>query len=44
MNGEIVGAVGISGDHPENDEACALYGIEQAGLSADSGEAEAPSS
>src|SRR5882762_2933850 len=22
---EIVGAVGISGDHPENDEACAIY-------------------
>src|SRR6267378_1697402 len=25
---EIVGAVGISGDHPENDEACAIYAIE----------------
>src|SRR3977135_1886848 len=31
---EIVGAVGISGDHPDNDEACAIYAIEQAGLTA----------
>jgi uncharacterized protein GlcG (DUF336 family) len=36
-DGEIVGAVGISGDHPDNDEACAVYGIEQAGLTADAG-------
>lgn len=35
--GEIVGAVGISGDLPDNDEACAVYGIEQAGLAADPG-------
>src|SRR5712692_1442031 len=31
---EIVGAVGISGDHPDKDEACAIYGIEQAGFAA----------
>ena len=31
---EIVGAVGISGDHPDKDEACAIYGIEQAGFTA----------
>jgi len=42
VDDEIVGAVGISGDHPEHDEACAVYGIEQAGLTADPGEAEVP--
>jgi uncharacterized protein GlcG (DUF336 family) len=31
---EVIGAVGISGDHPEHDEACAVHGIEQAGLTA----------
>jgi uncharacterized protein GlcG (DUF336 family) len=36
-DGEIIGAVGISGDRPENDEACAVYGITQAGLEADPG-------
>jgi uncharacterized protein GlcG (DUF336 family) len=39
---EILGAVGISGDYPDNDEACAVYGIEQAGLIADPGQAQAP--
>jgi uncharacterized protein GlcG (DUF336 family) len=34
---EIVGAVGVSGDHPENDEACAVFGIEKADLVADAG-------
>ena len=34
---EIVGAVGISGDHPDNDEACAIYAIQQAGLTAQPG-------
>jgi uncharacterized protein GlcG (DUF336 family) len=29
---EILGAVGISGDHPDKDEACAIHGIEGAGL------------
>jgi uncharacterized protein GlcG (DUF336 family) len=36
-DGEIVGAVGISGDHPDNDEACAVFGIERVGLLADGG-------
>jgi len=31
---EVVGAVGISGDTGDNDEACALAGIEAVGLSA----------
>ena len=30
-DGEIVGAVGITGDTSENDEACAIAGIEAAG-------------
>lgn len=34
---EIVGAVGISGDLPDNDENCALAGIEAAGWRADPG-------
>ncbi|SHO65962.1 Uncharacterized conserved protein GlcG, DUF336 family [Pseudoxanthobacter soli DSM 19599] len=33
----IVGAVGVSGDLSENDEAVAIAGIEAAGLSADPG-------
>jgi uncharacterized protein GlcG (DUF336 family) len=35
--GEILGAVGISGDASENDEVCAIHGIEAAGLVADPG-------
>lgn len=31
---EVVGAVGISGDTGDHDEACAIAGIESAGLSA----------
>ena len=34
---EIIGAVGISGDHPENDEACAIHSIELVGLVAQPG-------
>ncbi len=37
--GEIVGAVGISGDLPDADEACAVAGVLAAGLSADTGTA-----
>ena len=37
-NGEILGAVGVSGDNPDNDESCAVYGIEQAALVAGTGE------
>jgi len=32
--GEVVGAVGISGDMGDNDEVCAMAGIEAVGLSA----------
>jgi uncharacterized protein GlcG (DUF336 family) len=35
---EILGAVGVSGDMPDNDESCAIHGIEQAGLVAGTGE------
>lgn len=34
-DGELVGAVGLSGDTPDIDEACALAGIRAAGLDAD---------
>jgi len=37
-NKEILGAVGVSGDLPDSDESCAIYGIEQAGLVAGTGE------
>jgi uncharacterized protein GlcG (DUF336 family) len=37
--GDIIGAVGVSGDLPDQDEASAVYGIEQAGLIADPGQA-----
>lgn len=33
-DGHVLGAVGITGDTPDNDEACALAGIAAAGLSA----------
>ena len=35
---EIIGAVGISGDNSDNDEAAAIAGINAAGLVADPGE------
>jgi len=35
--GTIIGAVGISGDTSDNDEICAIAGIEAAGLKADPG-------
>jgi uncharacterized protein GlcG (DUF336 family) len=35
----IIGAVGISGDTSDNDEAAAIAGIAEAGLTADPGEA-----
>jgi len=38
-DGEVVGAVGISGDTSENDEICAVAGIEAAGLKPDTGAA-----
>lgn len=36
--GEILGAVGISGDISENDELCAVYGIRSVGLTPDTGD------
>jgi uncharacterized protein GlcG (DUF336 family) len=36
--GDIIGAVGISGDTSDKDETCAVAGIEAAGLKADTGE------
>jgi uncharacterized protein GlcG (DUF336 family) len=33
-DGEVIGAVGISGDTGDNDEVCALAGIKAAGLAA----------
>ena len=38
-DGDIIGAVGISGDMPDNDEACAVQGIQRAGFTADPGAA-----
>jgi uncharacterized protein GlcG (DUF336 family) len=35
--GVVIGAVGISGDTSDNDEACAVAGIEAAGLTANVG-------
>ena len=37
-SGDILGSIGISGDKAENDEICAVYGIETAGLRADTGD------
>jgi uncharacterized protein GlcG (DUF336 family) len=36
--GEIIGAVGVSGDASEKDEDCAVHGIKAAGLVADTGD------
>ena len=36
-DGRLLGAVGISGDTSDNDEACAVAGIEAAGLTPDAG-------
>ena len=38
--GEVIGAVGASGDNSDNDEASIVAGIEAAGLRADPGEPE----
>jgi uncharacterized protein GlcG (DUF336 family) len=35
--GNLLGAIGVSGDRPENDEACAVAGVESASLVADAG-------
>ena len=36
-SGNVIGAIGISGDTSDNDEACAVAGIEFAGLKANAG-------
>lgn len=36
-NGAIVGAVGVTGDTSDNDEACAIAAIEASGLTPDAG-------
>ncbi|MDT5266590.1 MAG: hypothetical protein QOI90_3216 [Mycobacterium sp.] len=36
-DGTLLGAVGVSGDRPDNDEAAATAGIESVGLIADAG-------
>ena len=38
-DGQVIGAVGISGDASDSDEACALAGVQKAGLDAEVGEA-----
>ncbi len=35
--GDVIGAVGVSGDNSDNDEICAVAGIEAAGLQAKTG-------
>jgi uncharacterized protein GlcG (DUF336 family) len=35
--GDVIGAVGISGDTADNDEICGVTGVEAAGLKADPG-------
>jgi len=41
-DGQVVGAVGITGDRPDRDEACAVAAIESAGLRADTGNTDHP--
>jgi uncharacterized protein GlcG (DUF336 family) len=36
--GEVIGAVGVSGDSSDRDEVCAVAGIAAAGLKADTGQ------
>ena len=36
--GDVVGAIGISGDTSDKDEICAVHGIESAGLVPDTGD------
>jgi uncharacterized protein GlcG (DUF336 family) len=42
QGGELLGSVGISGDTAENDEICAVAGVEAAGLVADTGAPKTP--
>ncbi|MDK4715983.1 heme-binding protein [Rhizobium sp. CNPSo 4039] len=36
-NGKIIGAVGVTGDSPDNDEVVAVEGIKLVGLTPDTG-------
>ncbi|MFF2846802.1 heme-binding protein [Streptomyces sp. NPDC058001] len=36
-DGELLGAVGVSGERPDNDEIVAVFGVQKAGLVADVG-------
>jgi uncharacterized protein GlcG (DUF336 family) len=38
-DGRVIGAVGMSGDVSDNDEACAITGVQKAGFEAEVGEA-----
>jgi uncharacterized protein GlcG (DUF336 family) len=37
QDGELLGAIGVTGDTSDNDELCAVAGIEAAGFVADTG-------
>ena len=37
--GQVIGGVGMSGDLPDNDEACSIVGIQKAGFETEVGEA-----
>jgi uncharacterized protein GlcG (DUF336 family) len=37
--GQVIGGVGVTGDVPDNDEACAIAGVQKAGFEAEVGEA-----
>jgi uncharacterized protein GlcG (DUF336 family) len=37
--GQVIGGVGMSGDLPDNDEACSVVGIQKAGFESEVGEA-----
>lgn len=39
-DGQIIGAVGVTGDSEDNDDACAIAGIKAAGLLPDTGDPE----
>jgi uncharacterized protein GlcG (DUF336 family) len=34
---QVIGSIGISGDTSDNDEICAVHGVEAAGLISDTG-------
>ncbi|GAB7531273.1 heme-binding protein [Pseudomonas sp. 3A(2025)] len=40
-HGELLGAIGVSGDTSDNDERCALLAITELGLRGDTGDAQA---